>query len=114
VEGDSHLRSTREVSGYYIQAQDGDLGHAEDFLLEEESWALRYMIVDTRNWLPGRKVLLHPTWIEAVDWYEQRVHVSLERERIRSSPEFNEPADVTRDYEVLLFDHYGRSGYWGL
>ncbi|MBN1837754.1 MAG: PRC-barrel domain-containing protein [Spirochaetales bacterium] len=114
VEGDSHLRSRREVNSYYIQARDGDLGHVEDFLLEEESWAFRYLVVDTRNWLPGRKVLVHPAWIEEVSWYDQRVRVDLERERIRSSPEFHEPEDVTRDYEALLFDHYGRSGYWGL
>jgi sporulation protein YlmC with PRC-barrel domain len=113
VEGDSHLRSSREVNGYYIHAEDGDLGHVEDFLLEEETWALRYLVVDTRNWLPGRKVLVYPAWIEEVNWYDRSVRVGLQRGQIESSPGFRDPKDVTREYEAMLFDHYGRPGYWG-
>jgi hypothetical protein len=56
----SHLRSVKEVIGYHIQATDGDIGHVEDFVVDDEVWALRYVVVDTRNWLPGRKVLWYP------------------------------------------------------
>ena len=65
---DPHLRSAREVTGYAIQARDGDLGHVEDFIVDDESWVLRYMVVDTRNWWPGKHVLVSPRWIESVRW----------------------------------------------
>jgi len=59
---DSHLRSTDAVTGYYIEASDGEIGYVEGFLLDDESWAIRYIEVATRNWWPGRKVLVSPAY----------------------------------------------------
>ena len=70
---DPHLRSTNEVIGYYIEATDGDIGHVEDMLVEDDSWAIRYVVVDTRNWWPGKQVLVSPEWMDRVDWDGQRV-----------------------------------------
>src|SRR6185503_16405322 len=64
--GDPHLRSAKEVMGYHIHAQDDEIGHVEDLIVDEQDWAVRYLVVDTRNWLPGKKVLLAPQWIEEV------------------------------------------------
>ncbi|PIR25273.1 MAG: photosystem reaction center subunit H [Deltaproteobacteria bacterium CG_4_10_14_0_2_um_filter_43_8] len=64
--GDPHLRSAKEVSGYHIEASDGEIGHIEDFLVEDDNWRIRYIVVDTRNWLPGKKVLIAPAWIEKI------------------------------------------------
>ena len=61
---DPHLRSSRAVTGYHIQATDGDLGHVEDFIVDDHSWTIRYMVLDTTNWWPGKKVLVAPDWIE--------------------------------------------------
>ena len=62
-----HLRSTQEVSGYHIQAVDGKIGHVEDFIIDDwTTWAIRYLIVNTQNWWPGKKVLVSPKWIERV------------------------------------------------
>lgn len=110
--GDPHLRSTKEVTGYHIGATDGGIGHVEDFILEEEDWMIRYMVVDTKNWLPGRKVLISPQWVERVSWSERKVHVGLPRESIRNSPEYDAEAPVNREYEVRLYDYYGRPTYW--
>jgi hypothetical protein len=57
---DTHLRSTEAVTGYGIEAADGEIGHVEGFVLDDESWAIRYMEVATRNWWPGKKVLVSP------------------------------------------------------
>src|SRR5262249_56338846 len=84
--GDPNLRSARDVTGYYIQATDGDLGHVEDFLVDDETWAIRYCIVDTRNWLPGRKVLVSPEWIQRVSWEDSKVYVDLSKRHIKSPP----------------------------
>ncbi len=111
-EGDPHLRSVKEVTGYHIAAMDGEIGHVEDFILDDETWSLRYMVVDTRNWLPGRKVLVSPTWVDEFDWSEDIAVVSLTQEEIRESPPFDPGEPINREYEGRLFDFYGRPVYW--
>lgn len=110
--GDPHLRSSGAVIGYHIEATDGDIGHVEDFLVDDATWAIRYMIVDTRNWWPGKKVLVSPEWIERVDWSDAKVHVGVTRAQIKQSPEYDPSGPVARDYEARLHDHYGRPSYW--
>ena len=109
---DPHLRSTLDVCGYHIQATDGEIGHVEDFIIDDETWAIRYLIIDTRNWLPGKKVLVSPQWIERVSWNESKVFVNLLRETIKQSPEYTEVSLLTRDLEAGLHRHYNRQGYW--
>ena len=109
---DPHLRSTRDVSGYFIQAADGEIGHVEDFVIDDETWAIRYLIVATRNWWPGKKVLISPQWIERVSWTESKVFIKLTREAIKHSPEFTEESLITRDYEAGLYRHYNLHSYW--
>lgn len=109
---DSHLRSTMDVSGHIIQASDGEIGHVDDFIIDDETWAIRYLVIDTRNWWPGKKVLISPKWIERVSWEKSKVFVNLLRETIKLSPEFTEESLITRDYETGLHRHYHREGYW--
>ena len=109
---DPHLRSAHEVSGYHIQATDGEIGHVEDFIVDDETWAIRYLIIDTQNWWPGKKVLLSPQWIERVSWNESKVFVNPSRALIKQSPEYTEESLLTRDYETGLHRHYNRQGYW--
>ena len=109
---DPHLRSTKEVSGYRIHATDGDIGHVEDFIMDDETWTIRYLIINTLNWRPGTKVLVSPLWIERVSWGQSKVFVNLSRETIKRSPEYTEEFLLTRDYETELHQHYGRKAYW--
>jgi hypothetical protein len=109
---DIHLRSTREVTGYSIGAKDGDIGHVETFIADDESWTLRYMIIDTRNWLPGKKVLVSPEWISKVSWSDKSVYVDLSRDSIKNCPEYDPYAPIERDYEDRLYKHYQRGAYW--
>ncbi len=109
---DPHLRSTREVTGYHIQATDGELGHIEDFIIDDKTWAIRYLIVDTRNWLPGRKILLSPQWIDRMSWNESKVFINRPRETIKQAPTYTEESLPSRDYETSLHRHYDRPGYW--
>jgi len=110
---DPHLRSMQEVSGYTIQAADGEIGHIEDFIIDDETWAIRYFIIATRNWWPGKKVLISTKWIERVSWGESKVFVNLSRETIKQSPEYTEESLLTREYETRLHRHYNRREYWG-
>jgi uncharacterized protein YrrD len=102
-----HLRSSDEVNGYAIHARDGNIGHVEDFILEEPEWSIRYLVVDTRNWLPGKHVLIAPAWIEKVDWSKQEVAVKLKRETIETAPPYDPDKIIGRDYQVALYGHYG-------
>lgn len=109
---DPHLRSTHDVTGHHILATDGEIGHVDDFIIDDETWAIRYLVIDTRNWLPGKMVLVSPQWIERVSWSESTVFVNLLRDAIRQSPEYTEASLLTRDYEIGLHGHYQRQGYW--
>lgn len=110
---DAHLRSSAEVAGYEIQAADGSIGHVKDFVFDDESWRIRYLVVDTRNWWPGgKKVLLATHWIERIDWSDQTVHTTLTREQVKQSPAYEEAEPINRDYEKRLHQAYGREGYW--
>lgn len=111
-EWDHHLRSTLGVSGYYIQATDEEIGHVDDFIIDDETWAIRYLVVATHNWWPGKKVLVSPQWIERISWNESKVFVKLTREMIKQSPEYSEEFLLTRDYETILHQHYNHQGYW--
>ncbi|MBN1360452.1 MAG: hypothetical protein JW993_07665 [Sedimentisphaerales bacterium] len=112
AKGDPSLRSTREVKGYYIHAADGQIGHVEDFIAGDEDWVIRYLVVDTRNWLPGRSVLVSPQWVRQVSWDRQEVVVDAAKETVKNCPTYNPSAPVNREYEIQLYDYYGRPKYW--
>jgi uncharacterized protein YrrD len=111
-EPDPHLRSAKHVTGYHIQATDEEIGHVEDFFVDDESWTVRYMVIDTRNWLPGKKVVLAKDWIEKVSWEESKVFVSVARETVKNSPEYIPSSPLTREYEIQLYKYYQRPTYW--
>jgi hypothetical protein len=105
--GDPNLRSANEVAGYHIEAVDGSIGHVEDFIFDDQTWGLRYFVVDTRNWLPGRQVLISTDWIDNVSWEERKAFVALTRDEVRNSPEYD-PASFTEAAEDELHHHYHR------
>jgi hypothetical protein len=109
---ESHLRSSEGVTGYHIAAADGEIGHVQDFIVDDETWVIRYLEVDTHNWRPGKKVLVSPQWINRVSWPDSKVYVDLTRETIQNGPEWDDSVPVTREYEHRLYDYYARSPYW--
>ncbi len=111
-EGDPHLRSVREVTGYKIEAKDGSIGHVEDFIGDDDNWMIRYMNVDTRDWLPGKNVLVSPASLEEVDWPHAKVHVDLKKEQIEAAPEYDPSKPISSEYEKRLYETYGRPAFW--
>ena len=109
---DVHLRSTAEVTGYSVAAIDEHIGHIADFLIDDSDWAIRYLVVDTKDWLPGKQVLMSPEWIREINWNDYSVHVDVRRDTIETSPEFVRDAPLSREYEADLCRHYGKDGYW--
>jgi uncharacterized protein YrrD len=109
---DHHLRSTGQVTSYRVKASDGEIGHVEDFIIDDKTWAIRYLIVDTKNWLPGKRVLISPQWIQNVSWHESSIFVNVPRATVRQAPEYICDSSLTRDYETRLHSHFNRQGYW--
>ena len=85
---DPHLRSTGQVTSYHIHATDGEIGHVDDFIVDDANWEIRFLVADTRNWLPGKKVLIRPQSIARVEWADSSVHLNLTRKSIENSTEF--------------------------
>jgi hypothetical protein len=107
------LRSTKEVKGYHIQATDRDIGHVEDFIVDSDTWVIRYLVIDTSNWLPAsKKVLAASSWVDLVDWKRHKVLVDLTSDTIKNSPEYDPMLPVNRKYEMRLYDFYGRPYDW--
>ena len=109
---DCHLRSCKAVIGHHIEASDGEIGHVQDLLVDDRTWAIRYLIVDTSNWWGGQHVLVAPQWIEDVGWSEAKVTVDLTRQAVRDAPPYDSAAQLDRQQEQGLYEHYGRPGYW--
>ena len=107
-QADPHLRSLKDTVGYYIEALDGDIGHVDDMLADDKTWAIRYIVVDTGNWLPGKKVIIAPEWIRGMNWAESKVFVDLRRKEIEGAPEYDPAATVESEYEERLYGHYNR------
>jgi uncharacterized protein YrrD len=111
-QGDAHLRSASEVSGYVIHALDGDLGHVTDVLFEDISWATRYLVVDTSSWWFGKHVLVAPEWITDISWVEGAVSVNVSRQLLKNAPPYSRAQHVDRQWELEYYRHLLQPGYW--
>ena len=112
-EEESHLHSCRKVTGYAIEAKDSGIGHVEDFLIEDDTWVLRYLVVDIKNWRHSRSMLISPQWVQSIDWSGRSIRVDLTKKMVEDSPELDPDIPVDRAYEERLHEHYQRPKYWG-
>jgi hypothetical protein len=112
---DSHLRNMNEIAGfhgYQLQGLDQPFGHVEQFIVDDQSWAIRYLVAETGKWWPGKRVLLAPQWTSWVSWPESKVYLDLDSDTVRRAPEYDPAKEITREYEEKLFAHYNREPYW--
>jgi hypothetical protein len=103
---DVHLRSSREVIGYRVKANDGKVGHVEDFLYDDATWQFRYLEVDIRNWIGGAHVLVPSSWVQWVSWEERSIQLDLTVEAVRAAPEYDSVESLTPEFEQRLRSHY--------
>ena len=107
---DPHLRSIAAITGYHLHASDGEIGHVDDFLVEDADWSIHYLVVDTKNWWPGKKVLVSPRSIQEIDWTDNLVNINVDRQKVNESPAYDVSAIVDRDYERHFNDYYRDGG----
>jgi len=110
--GDPHLRSCKELMRYQIEATDGGMGHVQGLLVDEETWAIRYFIVETSTWWLGHQVLIAPQWIRNMSWLDTTVSVNLTRQAVKDAPPYDSAIPLNRDQEMVLYKHHDRTGYW--
>lgn len=106
-----HLHSIREVANYHISAIDGLIGYGNDFIVDDQTWAIRYLVIDTRNWLLGKQVIIDPRWVTSIDWAQGQIHVNLSRDAIRQSPEYDSAKLHLYEDETLLHLQYRHPDY---
>ena len=104
---DPHLRSIGTVTGYHIHASDGEIGHVEDFLVEDADWSIHYLVVDTKNWWPGKKVLISPRSAREISWTDRLVNLNVDRQKVKDSPAYDASTTVDQAYEEHFHNHYG-------
>jgi hypothetical protein len=104
---DPALRSANEVTGYRIHASDGEIGHVEGFLVEDDDWSIHYLVVDTKNWWPGKKVLISPLSVRKIDWAGRQVTLGADRQRVKDGPAYDPSMTVDPIYEKAFQNHYG-------
>jgi len=105
------LRSIKEITGYVLQAVDGEIGRCKDFLFDDENWTIRYMVADTGKWLPGKKVLISPISLAEPDWTSSLLPVRLSQKQVEQAPELDENAPVSRQYEIKYHQYFGWPTY---
>lgn len=116
TKNDQHLHSMREISTFRLRAVDDEsFGAFEDFIMEVDTWALRYLVIDTHKFLPGgKKILLSPEWVERFDWDSKKIVTDYLRHSIENCPEYNPSVPIDRMMEEELHTHFGKTGYWNL
>jgi sporulation protein YlmC with PRC-barrel domain len=105
---DFHLRSTKELTGYHIYGTDDEVGIVEDFVIDDDIWQLNFLVIDPRNRLPGRKVLLSPTCITDINWASSTILADIAGKAIEQNPIYDPSASINILHEDLLYDKYGK------
>ena len=110
-EGNPHLRSIQEITGYHVQASDGDMGHVANMLIDNVQWGVRYLIVETSNWWMGKQVLMSPYAITSIIWPDRTVYLDVNQAEVKASPEWDPAATIVENYQHRLHKHYDWAGY---
>src|SRR4051794_20085897 len=107
------IHSVGDLQRFTIGATDGDIGQINDVYFDDERWVIRYLVVDTGKWLPGRKVLVSPFAVQMIEWARGRVDVRLTRQQVEGSPDVDTTKPVSRQNEEAYLRYYGYPYYWG-
>lgn len=103
---DPHLRSANELEGYALHAADGDIGHVRNLLVEDHTWAVRYLVIELGHWWHGRSTLVPPSWIEAVDWERSEIRTGRTRADVRAIPAFDPGKRIDERAEKAWLEHF--------
>jgi hypothetical protein len=106
------LRSVKSLEGFSVGATDGTIGKVKDFYFDDEAWAIRYALVNTRAWL-GHEVLISPHSLGQADMIREVLPVTITKEQVKNSPELDTDKPISRQYESNYLGYYDYPFYWG-
>jgi uncharacterized protein YrrD len=105
-------RTIENLLGFTMGATDGEIGKVTDYYFDDVNWKIRYLVVETGNWLSNRKVLISPEALLECDWQNEKFPVNLTKEQIKNSPDINTEKPISRKHEMELYAHYPWTDYW--
>ncbi len=105
IGGDPHLRSTHAISGYHIETTDGELGHLRDFIIDDETWHIEYLVIEMHSWLTGKRVLIARKHIKEIQWDTSKVLVDVTSDVLENSPAYEESVLFHPENEDKVFDN---------
>jgi uncharacterized protein YrrD len=108
------LQSLNTLIGCAIHARNGEMGTASDYLFDDETWTVRYIVVETGSWLASRKVLISPAAVSQPEWDKRIIPVLLTKEQVQDSPPVDTNFPVSRQQEMAMNQYYGWPGYGSL
>ena len=111
IDGADRLHGVTSLTGYAVHALDGDIGHVENVLADDSNWEIRYLVIATRNWWPGKVVQLAPYAVKDIDWFGERIDMNVSREQVKSAPAWDPLALADEVAEEQLHRHFGWPGY---
>jgi hypothetical protein len=104
-----HVRCASEIRGYQVQGSDAPIGDIENFIIDDQTWEVRFLVIDASSWWGGERVLVAPRWATRIGWDERQVYVDLPRQLVKNCPKWSSTLEINREYEVRLHDYYGRT-----
>jgi hypothetical protein len=110
-DGGPRLHGVASLRGFHVHATDGDIGHVENVFAEDTNWEIRYLVIATRNWWPGKIVQLSPYAVRDIDWQDRRINMNVSRDQVRSAPAWDPLALADEAREEELHRHFGWPGY---
>jgi hypothetical protein len=106
------LQAATELEHYTLMAVDGEIGHVEDFYFDDITWAVRYLVVNTGEWLKNRRVLITPVAVGEVRDKDKMIYIELTREQVKNSPPLDMQKPISRSYEAKYYHYYDWPAYW--
>ena len=106
-------RSLKSLTSLSLAGIDGRIGKVKDLYIDDQSWIIRYWIVDTGDWFPGKKVLISVQSLTIQDWQNDVLEVGLTLDQIKNSPDIDTEQPVSRQQEMKLYEHFPWRIYWG-
>lgn len=108
----NHLRSTREVTGYSVNTLNGEFGYVDDIIVDFNQWVIRYLILNTGDFLPGKKVLVAAHWVSDISWDNRSISFEMNIDILRNGPTYDPSVPLARDFERRVYEYYEKNPYW--
>lgn len=112
AEEEYHLRSTHELEEYRLDTADGKAGTVAGFIIEDTTWAVRYLRVETERSAGGGSLFISPHWVDSISWIERKITLDIARDRLTEAPTVGVEGEIDREDEERLHQFFGKPRYW--